>query len=625
MKYQPEVDGLRALAVVPVVLFHAGFSTFSGGYVGVDIFYVISGYLITGIIKSDLDQNRFSIVHFYERRVRRIIPALMLVVGACLVAGFFLFLPYQLHDLSLSAINAVTFTSNIWFWNNSGYFRDSSALVPLLHTWSLAVEEQFYLFFPVALWVLTRFRMRLVPVITAVFVGSLALAEFLVLRSPSAAFYWLPTRAWELMLGALLSLGVAPGLRAAWLRNAVTVTGLAGLLVPVFVYSSTTSFPGLAAALPCFGAACVILAGQQGGGLATRIVGSRIPVSIGLISYSLYLWHWPIFVFSRQLLLNTALPPLVAWEGIVAALALAWFTWRFVETPFRDRRRMSRHTVFAGAALMAIVVTGTALATASGLPQRFPPDVLRLASGKEDVPEQVKHCIADEATLRSCPLGYGKTPSFAVWGDSHSAALAGAVDSVARQDGLVGLLFSSSGCPPGLDGPTSPTITPADREKCHSRNRLVEDRLLQDGSIRTVILIAYWQSYLSRDADALLASVGQTLMRLRRAGKRIVVLADLPVPGFDVPWVTPMDRYYGRPLPVSGARPGADARLTAMARRMGTSVISLAPAFCQAARCQIEENDNLLFIDRNHLSKFGNHVLAPYLESKTLFDPRDQQ
>jgi peptidoglycan/LPS O-acetylase OafA/YrhL len=612
------VDGLRALAVMPVVLFHAGFALFGGGYVGVDVFYVISGYLITGIIKSDVDDDRFSLVHFYERRVRRIIPALMLVIFACLVAGIALFLPFQLAKLGISAINAITFTSNVWFWSQAGYFN-GLGLEPLLHTWSLAVEEQFYLFFPIGIWLLTRLRVPLRPVVVAVFLASLVGAEFLVHRMPSVTFYMLPTRAWELMLGAMLALGLAPRIARRQLRDGAAAVGVALILLPVFLYDADTVFPGLSALPPCLGAALVILAGREGGGGVTRLIGSRVPVAIGLISYSLYLWHWPVFVFSRQILLTTQLPVAVALVGILLSFALAWITWRFVEAPFRSRARISRRRMFMTAAGLMAVVGATAAATTGGLPSRFAPAILRLADGKGDIPAPVRACIGTEASLSACHVGSDGRAAFAIWGDSHSAAIGGAVDLAARARSRSGVLYAFNGCPPAVGAP-SPTLPPPDQSRCRARDRLVRDRLVADTRVRTVLLIAYWDNYLRLAPDTMLRSLTGTIAELRRAGKDVVIVAGVPAPGFDVPWAAAMSGYYGRPLPVSQARSGVDPRLAGLAARTGARLIDLSPSFCGFGGCRVVQNGQVLFIDGNHVSAYANRsVIAPFLLQRGLF------
>ena len=618
IRYQPSIDGLRALAVVPVILFHAGFSAWSGGFVGVDVFYVISGYLITQIVAGDIAAKRFSIVTFYERRIRRIFPALMLVIFCSLLVGLAIFLPYQLTDLAWSAVNAVTFTSNIWFWRNTGYFEGSGTLYPLLHTWSLAVEEQFYLFFPPALWLVSRLRIPLLAFVLTVLILSLVLSGAMVRIAPSAAFYLLPTRAWELMLGAVLALERLPPLRSRTWREVAAAAGIAMIIAPVFLYDSQTPFPGLAAVPPCLGTAMLIFAGKEGGCRVTDAMGNRVLVGIGLISYSLYLWHWPIFVFSRQWLLVEHLPVGVAWAGIALAFALAFLSWRYVEAPFRDRRRSSRKGIFIAGFAMAALAGGFALALVGGVPGRFDAEGRRLADARKDVPPTIGACIAADVTS-SCRIGANAPVSFAVWGDSHSAALGGAVDQVARNRNQGGRIYAFNGCPPAI-GATAPTLNSAGQRSCGERNQAVETALVADPAFRTVVLIANWQAYLDRNPEGLLTPLDRTLERLRNAGKRVVLLANLPAPGFDAPWVAAMSHYYARPRPESRLATPIDSRLSKIAQRNGAEIVNMSVPFCTTGRCPIDRDGRLLFIDANHVSNSANQALvAPYLSRSNIF------
>ena len=256
MNYRSEIDGLRAVAVLPVLMFHAGVPFFAGGYVGVDVFFVISGYLITGIIAPEMAEGRFSLIAFYERRIRRIIPCLMAVVGFCLVAAAILFLPGDFMNLSKSVIATVLFSSNILFWRQSWYFNAQMDLIPLLHTWSLAVEEQFYILFPPALAVLYRLgRSKLVPIIAALAIASFLLNVWSVQKAPSFAFYMAPTRAWELLTGSLLALGFFPPLRSKAWREGLALIGIALIVSAVCLFSARTPFPSYYALVPVLGTA----------------------------------------------------------------------------------------------------------------------------------------------------------------------------------------------------------------------------------------------------------------------------------------------------------------------------------------------------------------------------------
>ncbi|MEX2468298.1 MAG: acyltransferase, partial [Pseudohongiellaceae bacterium] len=334
MHYRREVDGLRAVAVIPVIFFHAGFELFQGGYVGVDVFFVISGYLITALILKEKEEGRFSLLEFYERRVRRIIPALFLVMMCCIPFAVLWMAPEQLKAFSQSVLAMSLFASNILFWRESGYFDTAAEEKPLLHTWSLAVEEQYYLFFPLFImlfWFLGRGG--LARLTAAVAFISLLLAEYGWRYEPDANFYLLPTRAWELFVGALCafySFGKAP-------RNSepLALLGLAGILLAIFFYSEATPFPSVYALAPVLGAALIILYGGQAT-VVGRLLSTPLPVAIGLISYSAYLWHQPLFAFARiRSPGDPGVSLMLALSG--ASLLLATLSWRYVEIPFRRR------------------------------------------------------------------------------------------------------------------------------------------------------------------------------------------------------------------------------------------------------------------------------------------------
>jgi peptidoglycan/LPS O-acetylase OafA/YrhL len=354
-KYRPEIDGLRAIAVLPVILFHAGFETFSGGFVGVDVFFVISGYLITTIILAELEQGKFSIVNFYERRARRILPALFLVMLVCIPFAWFWLVPSDMKDFSQSLVAVSVFASNILFWLESGYFDTSAELKPLLHTWSLAVEEQYYVLFPLFLMLFWRLGKRwiLVP-LGLVFVASLSVAEWAAYAKPSAAFYLLPTRGWELLIGAFAAFYLSKVSRKEFSKGVSEFCGWLGvtlILYAVFAYSKTTQFPGLYALVPTLGTVLVILFATQQTTVA-KFVGNRAFVGVGLISYSAYLWHQPLFAFARQRSL-TEPSHTVFLVLSVLALVLAYFSWRYVEAPFRSKIRVKRSQVFTLAFLIS--------------------------------------------------------------------------------------------------------------------------------------------------------------------------------------------------------------------------------------------------------------------------------
>ena len=443
--YRPDIDGLRALAVVPVILFHAGFSTFSGGFIGVDIFFVISGYLITGVIWREIVQNEFALLAFYERRARRILPAMFAMIAATLVVGWFLLTVAPFQSLANSTFAAVFSISNVYFWRQTGYFAGASELFPLLHTWSLGVEEQFYIFVPLLLLAVTRFgRYAMIATLALIVVVSFSLCVWASYRYPSPNFFLIPTRAWELGIGGLLAVVRLPlpprGTAAA--RHCVGILGVSMILAAVFLFDKNTVFPGLSALLPCFGTVLLIWVGMSqpeglqdapSQGLVTRFLATRPMVSIGLISYSLYLWHWPVFVYLRHLTARTDLEWQWSFFGILLSTVLAVVSWRFIEQPFRNRTAIGKGTITIFSIGGTVGLAAIALIISFGLkgaPFRVPEDARQIADAREDFDLSCMQTIPSRQafSVSDCRIGSATLePSFILMGDSHAAALRPAI------------------------------------------------------------------------------------------------------------------------------------------------------------------------------------------------------
>jgi peptidoglycan/LPS O-acetylase OafA/YrhL len=330
--YRPEIDGLRAVAVIPVIFFHAGFRIFSGGFVGVDVFFTISGYLITSIIVMQLEAGTFTFTGFYERRARRILPALFTVLLCCIPFAWLWMLPFELKGFATSIIAVCLFASNILLWRESGYFDTISELKPLLHTWSLAVEEQFYIFFPIILLVLWRYwRKTLIPIIVLVAIVSFILSEYASRHYPSFDFYWAPTRAWELLAGSLCNFVTIKSKYR--IDNILSLIGLISIAFSIFFFDSSTPFPSIYALIPVLGTCLVLLFGVKGTYVG-NVLSIWPAVTIGLISYSAYLWHQPLFAFVREWNLY---PPskLTMFSLSASSIVLGFLSWRFVELPWR--------------------------------------------------------------------------------------------------------------------------------------------------------------------------------------------------------------------------------------------------------------------------------------------------
>lgn len=348
MLYRKEIDGLRALAIVPVILFHAGIPGFGGGFVGVDVFFVISGYLITSILLAEKQAGSFSIIQFYERRARRILPALFFVILTCLPFAWWLMTPHQLNEFSQSLVAVSLFASNFLFWKQSDYFDASSELKPLLHTWSLAVEEQYYVIFPALLYVIWRFgKKRTALVLSLGALASLICAQLFAEQYQAATFYLLHTRAWELFMGGVIAIYFSTGrtLSAEKTRHLGTL-GMAMIAASIVLFDKNTPFPSLYALLPTVGAGLIILCSKPEN-LSGKLLGSKLFVAVGLVSYSAYLWHQPILAFLRIYNDNLELSILDLALMLGILVPATYFSYRFVEKPFRSRSTTSKGFVFA--------------------------------------------------------------------------------------------------------------------------------------------------------------------------------------------------------------------------------------------------------------------------------------
>lgn len=343
MRYRAEIDGLRALAVVPVILFHAGFEVFGGGFVGVDVFFVISGYLITTILIEDIEKKRFSIINFYERRARRILPALFFMMLICIPFALIWMLPNQIRDFSSSLVAVSLFVSNFLFWSQSGYFAEVAEEKPLLHTWSLAVEEQYYVLFPIFLILAWRFgKNKVFWIIIFMASISLLLSEWGWRNKALANFYLAPTRAWELFAGSITTFIIQK--RGVQKNNVLALIGLAAIIFSIFAYNETTPFPSLYTLVPVLGVVLLILfANKQT--LVAKLLSTKAFVGIGLISYSVYLWHQPLFAFAKLEMLTEPTANLLLTLSLVS-IVIGYLSWRYVEKPFRKSGVLSRKSIF---------------------------------------------------------------------------------------------------------------------------------------------------------------------------------------------------------------------------------------------------------------------------------------
>ncbi|MDC3224695.1 acyltransferase [Mariniblastus sp.] len=630
--YRAEIDGLRAIAVLAVLFFHTDFLGCSGGFVGVDIFFVISGFLITSLIWRDLEQEKFSFAHFWERRARRIVPALFAVTVATLVGGWFVLLPSDFESLGKAGASQSFFAANIHYWRESGYFTTAADVKPLLHTWSLAVEEQFYLFAPFCLFAifqLHRFKTRraVICLLAIAFLASFGLSVFGVTRYRTASFFLLPTRAWELLFGSLVVFLPRPQFlkSKSMLNEAMSVVGIVLMLAPIFIYTRETAFPGLAALPPCLGAAIFIFSNgikltSLGSALSTKPV-----VFVGLISYSLYLWHWPFLAFARYLSpepISIVLKLALILLGVLAAV----LSWRFVETPFRKRTLgKTRKSMFsyAGSMIVVVLALGLTITQTSGFPERYSPETLLLAEGKNDrvVYRNLEWSDVQQANFEHIGDPNSDQPLVLfVWGDSFAMAALPAADTFLENHQLRGFAALHTSTPPTVG------FSHVEGKGIQDDKDLYDEGILKfisQQKIPHVMLIACWRAYAgssSRFENALT----ETVNRITKTGAQPWIILEPPKNSFNVPrilgqpllsdkYVSELIRSNQEASGISGVNPQLAKRI----EELGGIVVNPLGAFRDKTTgiYNVKLDNKSLYYDKGHLSTAGaNLVILPLLE-----------
>lgn len=653
--YRSDIDGLRALAVLPVVLFHADLSLFAGGFVGVDIFFVISGFLITNLLVQDFLQQKFSISDFYVRRVRRIFPALTATLLFSLALGFFVLLPNELAALGGAAKGVAYFSSNHLFWNTKNDYWSQNLLStqPLLHTWSLSVEEQFYVLLPCLLalyycfhgrvWARDRLTARDIDLSTVPLQGilltfaviSFGLGQWMIRTDAAAAFYLLPFRAWELLLGSLLAVhltGQPAGPTRAWYAETIGLTGLTLILYAIFQFDNSTPFPGIYALAPCVGAALVIYAGSGTiMPLTNKLLSWRPLVSIGLISYSLYLWHWPILVFIRSVGWHAwGLPSFSLPLVIIIIFFVSWFSWKWIEQPFRRRNISAMNGIelkIAAVMLCCCYVAGS-LAQRVGefaKPFRQPqPEVLvQLGRDLKNTPGARCEGNPELEIIKNsgggCRLGQNTNdaspPLFALVGDSHARMWTAALDKLATESGVSGIGLTYSSCVPALGA------VPPSRTECAEIIKAALE-YLAISPIKNIVLAGYWIDA-AKNAEISVGlkpkengtefyrAMDQTLNLLSKRGKNVYLMLDVPeLKSESVP----------REKAVASIRHGGQAmygpsihehkelqslveqEIARLQKKYGFVLIEPASRMCNKEGCLIAANGRTLYRDKHHLT-----------------------
>ena len=684
MNYRPDIDGLRAIAVLSVVFYHAGLG-FPGGYVGVDVFFVISGYLITSLILKDLERGSFSMASFWERRIRRIFPALAVMVAVTCVAGWFLLLPEDLAKLGASVIAQSLLVSNFYFWRTTNYFGGVNEEKPLLHTWSLAVEEQFYLIFPIALmafwWAWSRWqkaqadrrskigdralaaglspldsslatsdsplatspvgdnrRWALFGLFAAVALLSFGLSIWGLEAQPFATFFLLPTRAWELLLGSMLAvLPASVVVRNTALREILCLAGLGGIFIPVFFYGEQTPFPGLAALPPCLGTAALIWANtpsswdSQRGWVATALSLAAI-VFVGLISYSLYLWHWPVICFSSYWAVSE-FSATEKWGLILASLVLAMLSWKYIETPFRKRSNSVPVRVpFIAFASMSFTLgaVGFFFDAEEGVPSRLPAQARQILNAANERQqrriENRTHSgnslsdLINDALPRLNPES-SDSPQFLVWGDSHAKVAEHAFREIAIEKGIQGVSAVFYSTPPVFGWKKNTKFGDANPDEVAKH---VAEYIVQN-NIKDVFIIAYWKLYFENQPDPLVHdALIQTCEMLSETGVNIWLMLDVPVHDIDVPKI--LTRQYIVPflgdsiksLTIQEHKKNNAALYSFRTPSSRVNILDPSSNLLNDSQGKylISENGVPLYYDNNHLTKNGALLaFLPLLES----------
>ena len=605
--YRADVDGLRAVAVLSVLLFHLHVAGFSGGYVGVDVFFVISGYLITGLVAAELGRGTFSLRTFYARRVRRLAPALIVVTFAAVLAAWLLLSPEDMRSFASSLSVQFVFLQNVVFLKEGEYFHSRETKL-LLHTWTLAVEEQFYLLWPLFL-LLTR-RLKLgwrVALLLVVMAASFTLNVVLLKLAPKASFFLLPARAWELGLGGLLALLERDGVVTRWLtQRALARAGAGGLLAvaaSVVLFGPDTPFPGYAALLPVFGAALVIAAGIGGGSRVGRALSHPAVVHVGLISYPIYLWHWPLLSAAYHLGLDLAKPAF----GLVVAvltLGLAELTYRLVETPIRTRRWLPTTRgllAAAGTCALALTAFGVHAYTTKGALYRFPPAARPfLAAGfaaSDDRCGFVFRVLHPRGQV--CALREQAAPKqrILLWGNSHADMWSRAfTELAAAHDASV--YMNARNCRVTVDSPY-----------CDAATQDALLRFIEEAHITDVVVISTWYGVLGIPDDVFERSVAEAFPKLARIHARIWLVVDTPKDPSFAPLAeyakNPQQPAFGFvPLATYLAEKNREEALFRALQEADPKIRILDPSgpFCDQRGCWSGKDGQVWYRDKDHIT-----------------------
>lgn len=633
LAYLPQLDGLRAIAVLIVVIFHSRPGWLPGGYVGVDVFFFLSGFLITQIVVSSLSSGKFSYLNFIAGRVRRLFPAYVLMVCVCLLVAPVILLPGEFERLAETALASLLFLSNIFFYQNLGYFDAAAEQQLLLHTWSLAVEWQFYLAFPLVLWAAYRLFGRVFPTLMALAIASLVLNLVITPNDSQFTFFMFPPRAWELIVGGVLGLAYMHGKLSGNERTGWSIAGLLLLAAAVVFFDKETLFPGAAAMLPILATAILVFNTVRGeGGPLTALLSSRILVVTGQMSYSLYLWHWPVLLYARFYFGDhlTVFQLILCWA---VTIVLSYFSWRWVESFVRGHRWWAgRWRAYAGAVAMSLpLAVGAGMVMLNdGYERRLPESALSLVSIKKW--PDVGLCSTDykKDQYHNCTIGARVEPATVlVWGDSHAQTLIWAFADIAERRGISVRHVTKGGCPPVFYGVVQ--SAGIDINACVSAQRAAWRTIDSEQNISTVFIAARWPLYqgasltlVEKQAEMRFDDgLAITIEKLLQRDLNVIVVDSLPEPGFDVSNVLARKALLEQPAPenfedqrfplqsLSSLKDVNDSRF---------SVLRLNDTLCRSGRCPLMEDGEILYFDGDHLARAGAKKLSAEIESALFAD-----
>lgn len=653
--YYAEIDGLRTIAILPVVLYHFKQGLFSGGYVGVDVFFVISGFVITGFIVSEIDSHRFSLSAFYERRMRRIFPGLFTIFLFCLAIGIFFFDFNSFVELGNSLIASSMFVSNIYFWQQSGYFEMPAVFMPLLHTWSLAIEEQFYIFFPLFLLIVyRRSRAGAIYMMTLAFLVSLGVCIYGAYYFPSASFYLLPTRIWELMAGALVCFIPIKNFSSRYIVTFGQLAGTSMILASVILFTDEVRFPGFAALLPVMGTGILLYFRNEGTSAVNKVLRLKVFVFIGRISYSLYLWHWPVFslfnyIFGSPVHAGTYIALLSITFG------MAVLSWKYIEQPLRNPRknwgRVRRPYIYFAVIALLFVGAGLLIRSRNGFPGRFTENNY-LLEHNANIADTIYQKLALYQDVKATSINDGDLPykfgdlsvqpAFMVWGDSHARALYFGLDSIAKKRRVSAYIASLSSRGPLLNV----NMKHDNGNKMSDFNSSVFNFIKKHKEIKTVVLIARWRGYTSTEyeiktADSLSKNgtqpgprtgglleegLNNTIRGILALNRKIVIVSNVPELKYDIRNVIGKMRanyFFGTPVNDDVTMTtkayyemcNESFRLFSNFNNPMIKIVHVEVPLILEDHFVYVANDHFLYGDQNHLSRYGSLYVAAALNS----------